>query len=212
VRGVLAFVFGGDLAHFDQFFGFGEKCRGINKGGRDAQRPGLHLSSYQFAHLVELCRCRLLVFQTNHMLTNGRRSDERGDVLRDSAFLEKGEIFSQRRPFDLKSGVTPAFTKALLHLIVERPHGKLAEYLGSNSLFNLAHGSWIDDQRPFRVREHVDKARRHGETFSILNRCCCGSTQVADGCDAVASDSYIGPPRWATTAVIDSAALNNDVE
>ena len=88
----------------------------------------------------------------------------------------------------------------------------LAEYLGSDALFDLAQGSGIDDQRRFRVREHVDKARRYGETFSIHNRCCCGSTQVADGCDAIASEPYVGPPRWATTAVIDSAALNNDVE
>ena len=62
------------------------------------------------------------------------------------------------------------------------------------------------------MREHVDEARRYGETFGIHNRGCCGPTQVADGCDAVAFYSYIGPPRWAATAVIDSAAFDNDVE
>ena len=97
-------------------------------------------------------------------------------------------------------------------MIVERPHRKLAEYLSGNALLDLAQRSAIDDQRSLRVREHVDEARRDGESLGIDNGWRRGPAQIADGGDAIAFDSDVGFDRCATSAVIESATSDDDVE
>jgi hypothetical protein len=62
------------------------------------------------------------------------------------------------------------------------------------------------------VREHVDKARRDGQTFSV-NDCCCGSTaQISNGGDSITLDSHIGSDWRTTSSVVNRTAANDEVE
>ena len=97
-------------------------------------------------------------------------------------------------------------------MIVERPHRKLAEYLSGNALSDLAQRTAIDNQRSLRVREHVDEARRDGESFGIDDNWRRGPAQIADGGDAIAFDAHVGFARCASSAVVESAASDDDVE
>ena len=62
------------------------------------------------------------------------------------------------------------------------------------------------------MREHVDEARRDGESLGIDNGWRRGPAQIADGGDAIAFDSDVGFDWRATTAVIDGAAFDDHIE
>ena len=70
MRDVFAPVFGGDFAQLDQFFRFRVKRRRINQRRSNAERTRFHFAAYQIAHLRQLLRRRLLVFQANDVLTD----------------------------------------------------------------------------------------------------------------------------------------------
>ena len=212
VRRVFALIFGSDLAELDQLFSLGKESGRIDQGRRDAERPGFHLAPHQLTHLIELHSRRRFVFQANDVLANSRRANKRRDVLRDSAFFKIVEKLGKRRPLDIILHVALRFAQPPLHLIVQRPHRKLAENLSSHALLDLTQRTAVDNQRGLRVREHVDEARRDGEPLGIDNCWRTYPAQVADRRDAIAFDSHVGFDRCMTGAIVSRAAFDDDVE
>ena len=131
---------------------------------------------------------RRLVFKPDDVLAHCRRADERRDVLRDPSFLKVVEKFGQRSPLDCILRIALRFAETPFHLIVERPHRELAEYLCSNALLYLAQRAAVHNQRRLRVGEHVDEARRDGHASGINNRRSGSPAQVANCGDAIGLD------------------------
>ena len=167
VRDVLTSVFSCNLCQLDQFIGLGESRGRIDESGSHAEGPAFHLPAYQLAHFVELPRSRRLIFESNHVLADGGRADERGEVLGHAALFHVGEVFGQSCPSNFVPYVPLLVHAALLHLISQRPHRTFAENLGRNPLFEFTHGTAIGNQRHLGVRKHVDKAGSDGKAGCI---------------------------------------------
>ena len=88
VGDVPALVFGGHFAHLDQFVGFGIKRRRINQRGADAKGARFHFLAHEFAHLIQLLRCRRFVFETDYVFANRGGADKRSDVAGDAVRLQ----------------------------------------------------------------------------------------------------------------------------
>src|SRR6185369_2301309 len=114
-----------------------KECGRIDQSGRDAQRSRFHLFTYEFAHLVQLGWRGRLVFKADDVLANCWSTYERSHILWDSVFLKIGEIFRKRCPLDVELHITLRFTSLLLHLIVQRAHRTLTEYLRCHTLLEF---------------------------------------------------------------------------
>ena len=148
VRDIFALIFRRHFAQLDQLIGFRIKRRRINQRCADAKRACFHFLTNEFAHLIELLRCRRFVFEPDHVLANRRRSDERGDVARDTARFEVAQIFRERVPFDLVMDVFLLAQHVLANPIVHRAHRfAFAHDLGRHALTNLALRTPVFDQR-----------------------------------------------------------------
>ena len=101
VRDVFALIFRGDFAELDQLLGLGVKRRRINQRRADPERARFHFLADQLAHLLELLRRRLFVFEANDVIANRGRADERSDVAGNAALLQITQIFRERVPLDL---------------------------------------------------------------------------------------------------------------
>src|SRR5215813_5544543 len=101
---------------------------------------------------------------------------------------------------------------ASLHFLIQWTHRILSEYLRRHALLELAQGTRVHDQGCFRVREHIDEAGSYSQSLCIDHSCSDGPTQITDGGNAVGLNSNVGLYRWPTGAVINHAALDDDVE
>ncbi len=201
------------LAELDQLLGAGIERRRIDQRRADAERARLHLAADDGPHLVELRGRRLPVGESDHVLADGRRAEERSDVLRDPAPFDLREILRQRGPGDLELQVAHLLGHPPLHRVVERPHRRaLAENLGRHALANFTLGTAVDEQRLGRPRQHVDETRRDRHAGGVDRGCRAGGGKVADRRDAVAADAHVGPASRVAAAVVDRAAAHDDVE
>ena len=101
MRDVFALVFRGDLAKLDQLLGLRVKGGWINQRSANPQRARFHFLAHQLAHLVELFRRRLFIFEPDHVLTNRRRTDERRHIARHATLFQILQILRERVPFDV---------------------------------------------------------------------------------------------------------------
>src|SRR5207253_9204349 len=103
------------------------------------QRARLHLFANEFAHLIELFRRRLFIFETDHVFANRGRADERCDVAGNAAALQITQIFRERIPFDVVFDVALLTQHTFADAIVHRTHRfAFAHDLGSDPLPDLA--------------------------------------------------------------------------
>ena len=101
VRDVLAAVLRRHLAQLDELLGAGVRGRRVDQRRSDPERARFHFPAHELPHAIELLRRRLLVFESNHVLADGRGAEVRRDVLRHAAVFEILQILRQRRPGDL---------------------------------------------------------------------------------------------------------------
>ncbi len=102
VRNVFALILRGDLAELDQLLGLRVKRRRINQRRADPERARFHFLADKLAHLLELFRSRLFVFEADDEIADGGRADERSDVAGNAALLEETQIFRERVPLDAR--------------------------------------------------------------------------------------------------------------
>ena len=98
-----------------------------------------------------------------------------------------------------------------LHGRVQRTHGVLTEDFERHPLAQITQGAAVDEQRLFRMGEHVDEARRDGFAACIDFAASVAGDVLADVGDAVAIDRHIAHIRCIAGAVVDEAAPNDDV-
>src|SRR5205807_7783000 len=66
----------------------------------DVCSSDLHFLTHELAHLVELFRRWLFVFQSDDVLAYGGGAEEGGDIARNAALFQITQIFRQGVPFD----------------------------------------------------------------------------------------------------------------
>ena len=90
-------------------------------------------------------------------------ADERGDVWRNAAALQRLQVTTERGPVDVVGVVALLLAQLVLHRLVERPARlTLAEDLQRHALLDVAHPASVDDQRLGGPGQHVDEAGSDG--------------------------------------------------
>ena len=135
---VFALVPGRYLAELDQLFSLGIECRRIYQRRSDAQRARFHFFPHEFAHLIELLRGWLFVFEADDVFTNRGCANEGGDVARDAAPFQILQILGERVPLNIVFDVALLFEHVLPHAIVHWTHRfAFAHDLGGDPLPNF---------------------------------------------------------------------------
>ena len=145
------------------------------------------------------------------MNANGRRAHERGDVGRDPFPCEAVEILAQRGPLDGELDVALRLDHVLLHGGIQRPHGPaFAHDLQRHALANVALRPAIDEEAVGRPAQHVDEARRHGESLGLddLRRV---RLELPDGGDPPILDPDVRDVGGAAGTIVDPAARDHHI-
>src|SRR5438034_5117504 len=97
-------------------------------------------------------------------------------------------------------------------VIQRRSRPAFARNLCSDALVNLRRQPWINQNRSFRLSQHVDESRGHDHFASIDGALSCGLAQITDRCDFAVADSDISRIPRRASAVDDVTVCNDEVK
>ena len=192
-----------------QFGGLGVRVGVVDECRSNAERSVFHRFTDELAHLGQLRGIRLDVVFAEDVRSNGTCADEGSNVRRNAAAFQFLEVLAECRPVDgLQRGIRSA-QEVGLHGVVQRAHRRLAHHFQRHALTQVAEGALVDEQRLFRVGQHVDEARRYRLASGVeLHRPRArGFRAYID--DAVSLQRDITNKRLGTATVIDRAVAKH---
>ena len=138
-------------------------------------------------------------------------TDEGGEVRRHAAALHAFQILAQGGPVDVVVHIDLLAREFLLHRRVQRAHGHLAHHFERHALAQIAECAAVDEKGFFRVRQHVDEARRNRLAVRIDFRAALAGRVLADIDDAIALNRDIADIRLRARTVIDESGADDGV-
>ncbi len=211
VRDVHAARLRGDLGEFDEFVGLCEHTGDVDERSRQAHGALVHRPAHVAAHPLELLGRGRTIVQADLVGANGRGADERRNVGRNTARLEKIEIAAKRIPGNVERDVALPLHLLALHLVGDRPHRALTEHFERHALPDGALRVPVGNQRGLGVAQHVDEAGSNRQTGRVHFFASALAPEIANGRDAIALNRHIGGPAVGAGAVVDGAVPDHDV-
>jgi len=154
----------------------------------------------------------LIVISENHA-AHLRGADICCQVDAHALLFKAREILSEGAPVERDLEVFVSGSVGLDDGVVERSDGRtFAGNLSGDALENFRGQAGIDEDRHFRLAEHVDKAGSDDLAGSIDGASARGVSKVPDGCDFVIADTEVGGVPGRTGAVDDVAVGDDQIE
>jgi len=98
-------------------------------------------------------------------------------------------------------------------LLVEwRDRAAFARDLGGDALKDLRRQMRIDQNREFRLAQHIDKARSNDETLRVNHAAALRIGERADLRDAPVGDADVAGIPWRASAVDNVAVANDEIK
>ena len=192
--------------------GLGEVRRRVDERAADPERALAHRLAHEILHARELRAARIAIGLSELVDAHRGGADERGDVWRNAAALQRLQVTTERGPVDVVGVVALLLAHLVLHRLVERPaRFTLAEDLQGHALLDVAHPPSVDDQRLGGPGQHVYEAGSDGLAGGIDLRGRARRGEIAERHDPVGADADVGPSPRTPTAVVDHAVPDQDV-
>ena len=210
VRGVHAAVPGGNLRQGDQLIGLCVDVGRIDQRAGNAQRAVFHGLLHERFHLIEFGGGGSAVVVADHRFADLRRADISANVEGRALFFQALEVAVERGPVNRELVVI----QKRLHwrngfLILRRDGAPFAGNFRGDSLRELAERAIVEQQRDFRLPEHIDETRRDDAALRIDFTLGVCVMQIANRRDASAAHGDIsGKPR--VPSAIDDVAVADE--
>ena len=196
----------------DQLGRFGVESGGVDERTSDPHRPFVHGKAHGVLHGRELGGSGVDIALAERVDAHRGSADEAGDIGRDAALFQLGQILAEGAPVDVIFDVALPLGFEFGHALGIGAHRiAFAHHLERDALANVALARAILDQAFGRPAEHVDETGGDGQAGGVEGFAGGAGERRADGDDLVLHDPDITHERRPAAAIDNCPAANDEV-